>query len=593
MLILVANQKKVFFVCLLFFILLFCIHVFADTCGNGSCEASENSCTCQADCGSCSGDVPDKLCKQFACQENICSIKVVPNCCGNQLCEATEDYGNCSSDCTPKNIGIEVLSPTDLTVLRGEKVLLKVRITADGRAISSPTVKATSVFGTLSFFNDGKHDDDLAADNVFATSFNIPNDASAGEKPFDVNAVFLGVKGKKIISLNLDPRLGVTFNASDIELGKNLEMSGIVLKKHQPAEVDFELKLFIANNEVFSQNGRTDLNGVFSASYRSSLLDSVGEWKIVVNAKDEFSNAGTIEKHVVAIRPQIINPLNIEFEKDVEKKYFQGDNIDFVVRLVNDRQELVRGAKVFIKREGLQPLELLETSAGKYARSVLVSREFKTGFNEFEVQAVVDSNELQLRDSQKVVVEVASSGLKIEVIEPSNLSYAVGETMDLVAKVTDFEGNPVSDATVKALVNGKEVVLSVVKLGTYSAKHELVSLDQGNAKVEFSATDGFGNEGLKVFEVTVGGKSFFYDIFQNVLIFGGVAILALVVGTIVLSFFKSKKGLKDAKKKILAIEASEQDIQKKYFHEHAISKQEYLDLMEKYENEKKKLQDSL
>jgi hypothetical protein len=46
-------------------------------CGNGQCDDNENECTCEADCGSCTGAVPGSLLLQKTCtQENTCVIDV-------------------------------------------------------------------------------------------------------------------------------------------------------------------------------------------------------------------------------------------------------------------------------------------------------------------------------------------------------------------------------------------------------------------------------------------------------------------------------------------------------------------------------------
>jgi len=124
---------------LVFFVLVLSQNSFAQTCGDGSCDSGENSCNCPDDCGSCLGDVPGRVCRQYACLEDICSITTIENCCGNTLCEESETYGNCPTDCTPKSVEIEVLSPTAQKFVRGEEVLFKLVITADERAISSPT----------------------------------------------------------------------------------------------------------------------------------------------------------------------------------------------------------------------------------------------------------------------------------------------------------------------------------------------------------------------------------------------------------------------------------------------------------------------
>ncbi len=591
------NNKNFFPILHLFsFLLLFFVPlVFAQTCGDTRCDSGENSCTCPSDCGKCEGNVGGQTCKEYECKNNVCSISHIPNCCGNTMCEENEDYGNCPADCTPKNIEIEVLSPKESLFARGDEVLLKIRVTADGRSISSPALSAKGFFGELKFFNDGKHDDERAGDNVFSTFFSVTKDVPEGKQAILVNAEFAEVKSKRELELNIEPKLSIQTQALDeIVLGEVILISGKILKKESPSAADFEIKLFSNEQEIFSRNAATAPDGVFEAQYHSSLLDSVGSWRLEISASDTFENNGFFEKAISVKRPEKIDPLNIEIAKELEKEYAAGQNIDFIVRLVNDRQELVRGADVFLVLPDGKKLGLLEIEAGKYARSIGVTRELKDGFNSFYIEAKAAVNDVEVDAREQVVVNVKGFGLNIEIIEPSELSYGFGEKMELRVRVTDFGDEPVNDAAVKALVNNStEIVFELTKIGTYSAFYEVQQDDAGEIKIDFIASDTFGNEGLKSASVSVSGKGFFYDVSSNMAVFGAVIILFVLAGTIGLVFLRSKSTAKSLNKRIGGIEQRQKQAQEKYFHEHSISREEYQKLMETYENELKNAKSGL
>ena len=67
-------------------------------CGDGTCDADENTCTCQEDCGACSGDTGNKTCVAFNCVADVCKQVIAENCCGNGKCEVGEETcGDCPS----------------------------------------------------------------------------------------------------------------------------------------------------------------------------------------------------------------------------------------------------------------------------------------------------------------------------------------------------------------------------------------------------------------------------------------------------------------------------------------------------------------
>lgn len=594
-------MKKALIFCaffFLFFSLFFSTNVVSQSCGNSKCDTGENSCTCAQDCGSCDGNVSGSACRQYACQQSICSIVTISNCCGNGSCELKEDYGNCPVDCIPKNIEIGVISPPDAAngqkLVRGEEVLFKLRITADGRPIASPDISTKGDFGEIRFFNDGKHGDENAADNVFAGTVTVPNDWNAGTKTAEITAEFLKVSSTKKILLEIDPSLEIkTYLPPSIELGQNIDFFGQVLKKGNPEMADFMIKIFVGDKIVFSKNNATDSNGSFNETYRSSLLDRQGNWKLEISALDEFGNFEKIEATIDAAPPKKIEPLNIEVAGDFKREYLQGDEINFILRLVNGSKELVKNAEVLLNLPDKKQVSLVEIEPGKYAVSIPVVRQYKRGFNVFGVEATDTQNGLEVKASKQFVLNVAGRELKIEVLEPSELMYKVGEKMELKVRVTDFDGEPVNDAAVRALVNGGEVMLSLSKIGVYSVAYEILPKDEGGLKIEFSAVDAAQNMGLKGISVNSGGKGFFFDISQNFALFGGVMALAIAIGVFSLVFLRLRKNEKGLLKKIGSFEDAQKRLQEKYFHEHSLSKEEYKSLMEKNESGLKKAKSAL
>ena len=81
-------------------------------CGDGVCNANENKCSCQSDCGTC---FETKGCSQYSCDANNQCVAGTPfsNCCGNGKCEAKENSNTCSQDCGTNqviNYGYEAIN---------------------------------------------------------------------------------------------------------------------------------------------------------------------------------------------------------------------------------------------------------------------------------------------------------------------------------------------------------------------------------------------------------------------------------------------------------------------------------------------------
>ena len=68
----------------------------APSCGDGSCDGQENSCTCSLDCGSCAKSINER--SAYACVENQCVMVNTTVLCGDAVCHPSEQ-GKCAIDC--------------------------------------------------------------------------------------------------------------------------------------------------------------------------------------------------------------------------------------------------------------------------------------------------------------------------------------------------------------------------------------------------------------------------------------------------------------------------------------------------------------
>ena len=88
-------------------------------CGDSTCEAGEDSCSCEADCGappanetSCTDEVDNDCDVDTDCDDSDCdtddacsSPSPTPVGCGNDICDIGENCNSCSQDCESQTTG--------------------------------------------------------------------------------------------------------------------------------------------------------------------------------------------------------------------------------------------------------------------------------------------------------------------------------------------------------------------------------------------------------------------------------------------------------------------------------------------------------
>jgi Ca2+-binding RTX toxin-like protein len=84
-------------------------------CGDGSCDAGEDSCSCAEDCGKpehlwCSDELDSDCDFLIDCEDEDCSTtdectSPPPDECGNNVCDPGEDCSSCSQDCEGRTTG--------------------------------------------------------------------------------------------------------------------------------------------------------------------------------------------------------------------------------------------------------------------------------------------------------------------------------------------------------------------------------------------------------------------------------------------------------------------------------------------------------
>ncbi len=559
------------------------------SCGNGTCDSGENACNCAADCGKCEGEVPDRPCRAFGCVDNFCRITIVMNCCPNDICEGGESYGNCPNDCIPKVVSGEILKPeAGEEFMRGEDVLIKVRVTADGRSVASTDINATGFFGVIKpFYNDGRHNDDLLSDNVYAAKLRIAKDAPEGSNPVNVDLNFLGVKGRATFNLVVNPKLSTTLNtASAYALGDIIDLSGTVSKKGEPISLPLDINVAYEGTLVHSRRTQSDENtGGFSATYHSTMIDPAGEWKITVSGADAQGNYVLLEKTTGVNVPRAVLPLSIEQLITPKPKYSRGEELQLAMRVRDEAGASVNGAGVVVVAPNGEKISLQELQPGQYTAVHPVAYDTPLGFQEFKTVAISASESIQYRGSSSMGFFVEPAKLQIAVLSPDKRHFRLGETALFEIEVSYPNGEFVPDANLQGLVGGSVLSFLPVARGVFESTYTFQKGDEGSAKIYIEAKDRYGNSGLETRQIEISGETVWFVFQENAQYIAAAAIAVVIVGSSLGYAYAKRTRRKRLIKRRAYLTALEAELQKGYYEEGTVSKKEFKGRMEKYEKE--------
>ncbi len=591
------DDKKFTFLIALFLVLSAVIipTVNAASCGDGSCDTGENSCTCSVDCGTCSGPVPGKSCREYSCtEEDICSIQIETNCCGNDLCETRESYGNCPADCTPTSITIEVINPDgEDQYLRGEFVNLRVEITANGRGIASAKVKATGFFGTTTLFNDGRHGDELISDNVYATWIELPVDLERGEKEVVVSAEFIGLVDEETIEINFKPELTADFDIEGIYfLGDIIDIEGYVKAHKKGISIPLIVVFKTGEETLHEAEIISESDGKFLYNYHTNFLEEPGIWFVSIEGFDLNNNSASLEKSILVREPIPESHLEIELIKGLEKSYMRGEEIEFILRVTDRTEEEIRGANVKILM-GDETVSLVEVRSGQYSALYKIPRDEPLGKRSLGISARKEVENLLFSGSETFFTTIEPIALSIEIIEPREKRYKVGDTIPIEVDVSYGSLDFIEKGTVIALINGREIILNAVGVGLFEGDYFVEEEAEGEMKFEVRAEDEYGNSNFVEKSILISGKSIVFDIMKNLAIIAIVGAVLISVGMITAFFIIQRRRIGKLISRRTEVEELETELQRKYFDETSISKVEFKDGMGKYEMELKVLDEEI
>lgn len=565
----------------------------AAICGNNVIEIGENSCTCPQDAGIC-GPAPGEICAQYECDlQNICQKTNVSGCCGNNTCEDIENFANCSEDCKPQTLDFEIILPqTGESFARGQTGTIVVGITALGIDITSAEVTTDGYFGNLEFFNDGKHGDGKVGDKIYGAFFKVPKNAIEGTQIITVTADYRNVIKQIKIPIQIKPQITTQLLApKNVLLGNTIFVNGQLSVGTYPVATTLDLNLTDTTGRPIDQKTViTDSNGKFSYSFRTSQTDAPGIWHLNGFGTDQNQNTASF-----AIPINVVDPTaerNLQVETIIETTQIKRGEEFAIIARISDLNELVIDATVELADPQNRRFPFVLQENGDYFLNYQAPFDLPLGEQAFEIIAQKTAG-ITLQGNSTLIVTISQKPFTIEIVEPTQKTFTVGDSIPFKFLAKYSANQPVLDATAELIVGNNKLALQSQGGGFYFAIYQPNENDIGTLAFEAFIKDPYNNQTLSNGNIEVFGFGTGYYLSKYGLLFFIIAILcSAALFAVRIGFLKKNenKSLQNRKSQLIELE---KDIQTKYFNDASIEKKEFDQSMEKYENELKQIEKKL
>ncbi|MFH1588076.1 MAG: hypothetical protein ABIA76_01925 [Candidatus Diapherotrites archaeon] len=568
-----------------------CVYLPSNTYNDGLCQEYESSCSVPNDCDSCYESAAG--CLEKNCIGNSCRKTIALGCCGNGICEFKEDFSTCSEDCKPRVLSVDILDDFSAkNFFRGDEVFFRVKVVADGILANSADVRIKGFFGELKLLNDSDHNDGSANDGVFANIFKLDKTIEKGIYSLEITASFAGVQTIVNKNLFVDPKIEINgvVVPSSVTLGEEMRLSFRTRKgeKNIASKTIISGKFASSNDVFFKEELLSGEDGLVSVTYRTSFVDSFGEWTISVEAEDEFGNHGLENFKVMVLNPDATAFLDISLANDLNKNFFRGEKIPLNVLVKDELGVKLTNVETYAMAFG-KKIQLIDLNGGKYSAEITVPFDAAAGENSLRIESSLMQGEKFFSGSFSFDFNVESVDLTAILISPDK-SVDVGEKINFILKVTYPNGKPVAGpVSLPAQINDLNIELLFVGDGIFQAEYLVDEKDFSGIHFEVNSDDSYGNKVVFSSETSVLGFSFIYFLRKNALIIFISSVLVLAVFFVAFRhYFTSQQKARLVKRKNELIEEVKK-VQKQYFADGALDKLNYEKIMFKLEAELKEI----
>lgn len=556
---------------------------------DGVCDSDETKCSVPNDCGTCSGDVPLKVCYEYGCVGANCKELLKKDCCGNGVCETNEDFLSCGIDCKPQAIQIELTSFTAASeFMRGDTLPVVVSVTVDSHAVSDAEVYVKGFFGRKRLRNTGTYGDAKPNDNVYGFSFTIPENISEGEQ-----IILIEVRYKEKVQLFrksyiVNPKLDISINKNkdNYILGDIIQITGQITKHEQPIAVPIDVNLVDSKKNVILQIVlETDEQGNYTFSYHTNLLEPLGVWKIAFYANDSNGNYLQLEADLNLLAVTQTSFLQVAMVSELLPEYSRGETIDINVEVKDYSGAAVDDAEVTILTPLNQKLVLAMESSGLYRATFWIPWQTPQENQKFQISAVREAGGAHYSGQVSFDLNFLPIEINIEIVAPEATHYSVGEEINFTILISYPDKSQATNVTIAAHVNDNPVEFTAVGQGKHEAAYIVGEGDEGKTLFSAETEDIYGNTGQTELELEISGTLYIHYIrkYSQAIIFLTAAIIISLLG--ITSLSRRRRSLKVLLRREAELRALIKDLQSQYFKEGALSRKYYQEMISKYEIE--------
>lgn len=351
----------------------------------------------------------------------------------------------------------------------------------------------TSPGGVVTSFNPVTASPSYESTLTFSTS----ETAEAGTYTYRIKGSGGGLTRREDLTVNIkkDIELSVDTDRENYFRGEWITISGTADNPLGSPVTSGTATIELTSGD-WSKKLTTEIsNGTYTKDYFITFDNPPRDWQISITAEDNHGNLTSKPENtnITVTTPTNYSHYNVSFVSPPEGHTFsRGEEIQMTVQ-ITEEGEAVRDADVYLATPEGEEVLLSEGSPGMYSTTYTPSWDASIG--EWEIMVLGKKVTTSLKAGVSFsTIKIKNSPLQIELLSPTREEIEKGETIEVKAKITYPNGEPVSEAIVKVkTLQGKNLHLSGQGGGLYTTKYRVSSENDEKWTLQVSASDAHGN----------------------------------------------------------------------------------------------------
>jgi hypothetical protein len=330
--------------------------------------------------------------------------------------------------------------------------------------------------------------------------FTTGKNAVAGSFTYRVTGAGGGLARTDDITVTVITNLTLTLVTDNTryEKGQKIGISGTA-KDPKSNQVENGIATITLKSDNWIDQVVTQItDGAYAENYYITFDKPDGDWTISTSAVDDRGNFGISTENVtvsVSI-PEAWKNYTITFLSPVPGAvYSRGSEVTVTVQ-ITDGTEKISGAGVTLATPSGGTISLTEGSPGIYSSTYVLRWDDPVGGWAISVLGEKTVQGVYKAGTASISLNIEPAVLELELLEPSQRTFEVGDKMGLKVRVKYSDGSPVDGAIVVAdSFNGENITLMSERDGIYEGIYSVSSDGLGEWGLTVSAFDAFGNSG--------------------------------------------------------------------------------------------------